>query len=180
MNVLVLGGTYFVGRHIVEKLITYHYVTLFNRGTNSNLFPNILKIIGDRNNKNDINKLQNKKFDCVIDVSGYNVNQVSPLIDVIKDNIPYYIYISSTAAINPTDDYAKGKKECEDVIIKKYDNYLILRPYYLCGNYDYTNRFDYSKWPDVYFENSDMKIIYDDVSDFSDMVVNVINLMEKK
>ena len=60
MKVLVVGGTYFVGRNIVEKLIKYnHNVTLFNRGTQS-VFSNLPKILGDRNT-DGVQKLKGKK-----------------------------------------------------------------------------------------------------------------------
>ena len=85
MNILVMGGTYFLGIHIVSELEhRNHNVVLFNRST-----------FGDRNT-DDIQILKGKTFDCVIDISGYTEKQVSSLIDVIHKTIPYYIFISST------------------------------------------------------------------------------------
>ena len=57
MNILVIGGTKFLGRHLVNSALAHgHEVTLFNRGqTNPDLFPNLETIIGDR--EHDIAKL---------------------------------------------------------------------------------------------------------------------------
>ena len=166
MNILVMGGTYFLGIHIVSELEhRNHDVVLFNRST-----------FGDRNT-DDIQKLKGKMFDCVIDISGYTRKQISSLIDVIHNTIPYYIFISSTAAELGSDQYAIDKKESEEEIMKRYDKYLIMRPYYLCGEFDYTDRFDYSKWPEVYWKGTNDKLSYDDVFLLSKKVVD---LMEDK
>ena len=57
MKLLILGGTKFLGRHLVDAALSAgHEVALFNRGkTNPTLFPNIETIIGDR--EHDIDKL---------------------------------------------------------------------------------------------------------------------------
>ena len=94
-----MGGTYFLGVHIVSELENRnHSVFLFNRST-----------LGDRNT-NDIQKLKGKMFDCVIDISGYTRKQISSLIDVIQNTTPYYIFISSTAVELGSDQYAKDKQ----------------------------------------------------------------------
>ena len=51
MKVLILGGTHFLGRHFVEQALSLGFeVTIFNRGkSNKNLFPEIEKLVGDRN-----------------------------------------------------------------------------------------------------------------------------------
>ena len=50
MDLLLIGGTQFVGRALVEKALERgHKVTMFNRGkTNPDLFPEVERIIGDR------------------------------------------------------------------------------------------------------------------------------------
>jgi len=71
MDILVLGGTKFVGRHIVRTALDRkHQVTLFNRGlTNPGLFPEIEKIAGDRDG--DLAPLRGRTWDAVIDTCGY-------------------------------------------------------------------------------------------------------------
>lgn len=49
MKILIIGGTRFVGRHLVEELIgRRHDLTMLNRG-NNNIFPQLKTITGDRN-----------------------------------------------------------------------------------------------------------------------------------
>ncbi len=71
MNILILGGTQFLGRYIVESAKKRgHNLTLFNRGkSNPNLFPSVKLIEGDQTK--DILKLGEGKWDVVIDTCGY-------------------------------------------------------------------------------------------------------------
>ena len=50
MKLLVLGGTLFLGRHVVQQALDDgHEVTIFTRGkTNPALFPAAEKLTGDR------------------------------------------------------------------------------------------------------------------------------------
>ena len=70
MRILVLGGTVFLGRHVVEAALARdHEVTLFNRGQdNPDLYPEIEKLRGDRNV--DLAALSGRSWDVVIDTSG--------------------------------------------------------------------------------------------------------------
>lgn len=96
MKVLVLGGTLFLGRAIVGlALADGHDVTLFNRGrTNPGLFDGVENLVGDRDG--DLNQLQGRKFDAVIDTSGYFPRQVQAVIDALDHNIAHYTFVSST------------------------------------------------------------------------------------
>ena len=71
MRILLLGGTRFVGRHLVqEALARGHSITLFNRGkTNLGLFPNVETRIGDRDG--GLKALEEGTWDAVIDTCGY-------------------------------------------------------------------------------------------------------------
>lgn len=95
VNVLVLGGTLFLGRAIVDRaLADGHDVTLFNRGrTNPGLFGGVENLVGDRDG--DLNQLQGRKFDAVIDTSGYFPRQVQAVIDALGDDIAHYTFVSS-------------------------------------------------------------------------------------
>ncbi|MGI9550361.1 MAG: hypothetical protein ACR2MT_04110, partial [Aurantibacter sp.] len=105
LNVLVLGGTNFLGPAIVKSLLKGgHEVTLFNRGvTNPHLFKDLTRIIGDRekgvsgytNLKN-----HNSRWDIVIDVWPQHPKFVKDAIAVIKKRTTHYIFISSIAAYN--------------------------------------------------------------------------------
>jgi 2'-hydroxyisoflavone reductase len=71
MNLLIIGGTRFLGRHLVDSALARgHQITLFNRGkTDPNLFPQLETILGDRDH--DIEKLSSRTWDAVIDTCGY-------------------------------------------------------------------------------------------------------------
>ncbi len=71
MKLLILGGTVFLGRHIVEAAVARgHDVTLFNRGQHyPDLFPGVEKLRGDRNT--DLTALEGRHWDAAIDTSGF-------------------------------------------------------------------------------------------------------------
>ena len=72
-KILILGGTEFVGRLLVGALLQNpnYEIYLFNRGkTNPHLFPEVKKIIGDRET-DDIKKIQTENWDYIIDFSSY-------------------------------------------------------------------------------------------------------------
>src|ERR1043166_5851824 len=71
MKILILGGTVFLGRHLVESALTKgHEVTLFNRGRqHPELFPQVEKLRGSR--EGDLEALRGRRWDAAIDPSGY-------------------------------------------------------------------------------------------------------------
>jgi 2'-hydroxyisoflavone reductase len=99
MKLLVLGGTRFVGRHLVAAgLARGHEVTLFNRGQHSARNPsdhltNVDTIYGDRNC--DLNKLKGRSWDAVFDTSGYLPRTVGASAEVLSRSVDRYIFISS-------------------------------------------------------------------------------------
>ncbi len=98
MRVLVLGGTLFLGRHVVEAALARgHEAVLFNRGRlNPRLFPQIEKLRGDRDG--DLAALRGRRFEAVIDSSGYRPEQVRAVTDVLGGAINHYVFISSISA----------------------------------------------------------------------------------
>src|SRR2546421_10651252 len=83
MKFLVLGGTVFLGRHVVESALARgHSVTLFNRGRqNPNLFPKVEKLRGDRDG--DLSALSGRRFDAVIDTSTYTPGQAYRMAKIL-------------------------------------------------------------------------------------------------
>lgn len=95
MNILILGGTRFLGRYLTETAIKRgHTVTLFNRGReNPDLFPEAETLIGNRNG--DLKALKGKKWDAVIDTCGFVPHAVRASADILSDSVKHYSFISS-------------------------------------------------------------------------------------
>ena len=98
-NLLVLGGTRFVGPAVVDAAIARGYeVTLFNRGkSNPTLYPELEKLRGDRNTK-DLASLEGRKFDMVVDPSCYLPRHAQEMAEVLGPNIGHYVMVSSISA----------------------------------------------------------------------------------
>jgi 2'-hydroxyisoflavone reductase len=170
MNIIILGGTKFVGRHLVDSALARgHVVTLFNRGkTNPGLFPHVETILGDRGR--DIERLSGRVWDALIDVAGYLPRIVRLSAVGLEKSVSRYVYISSISAyaslaragVNESDSLATMADEtveditettygplkvlCEKAVQETYDRRsLILRPGLIVGPNDPTDRFTY--WP---------------------------------
>jgi 2'-hydroxyisoflavone reductase len=172
-KILVLGGTKFIGRNLVEKLIFLdkYDVTLFNRQkTDSTLFPELTLLKGDRET-DEVSQFTNQYWDCVIDLSCFFPNSLEKLLNDLEGKIGRYIFISTlsvyeldknllefnikedfqTLSCNESEKsditmstYGKRKAECERVLLKaKWLNKIILRPSIVYGKYDDTDRFYY-------------------------------------
>lgn len=97
MKVLFMGGTGFIGPHMVRALVDAgHEVTLFNRGkTNSHLFPGLSKIKGDRLT-DDIKQLSGQQWDLIVDTSCYIPRAVDMLIEAVDtEHLKQYVFIST-------------------------------------------------------------------------------------
>ncbi len=95
MKILVLGGTRFVGRNLVEiALAEGHEVTLFHRGkTNPDLFPQIERIIGDRDG--GLSVLSGRRWDVAVDTCGYVPRIVKSSAEFLADSVEHYVFIST-------------------------------------------------------------------------------------
>src|SRR4026207_89224 len=97
MKLLIIGGTRFVGRHLVAAALGRgHEVTLFNRGTQPSTLPEVETIIGDRNK--DLNKLQGRRWDAVVDTCGYLPRNIQATAEVLSGVVERYVLISSQSA----------------------------------------------------------------------------------
>jgi nucleoside-diphosphate-sugar epimerase len=102
MELLVLGGTSFAGRHVVEAALAGgHRVTTFNRGrTNPSLFPDVRTLHGDRASGDYAALVGAGPFDAVVDMCAYVPRAVREAIGALGAdglNGPY-ILISSVSA----------------------------------------------------------------------------------
>ena len=172
MNILIIGGTKFLGRHLVESALARgHAVTLFNRGkTNPNLFPQVETILGDR--EYDLDKLAGHEWDAVIDVAGYFPRIVRLSATGLREagSVGRYVFISSISVYadvskvgidesHPVgriedetmeeitgESYGPLKALCEKAVQEIYgERALVVRPGLIVGPNDPTDRFTY--WP---------------------------------
>lgn len=95
MNILILGGTRFLGRYLTENAIKRgHTVTLFNRGKeNPDLFPEVETLIGDRNG--ELEALKGREWDAVIDTCGFVPRAVRESLELLSNSVGHYTFISS-------------------------------------------------------------------------------------
>lgn len=173
MNILILGGTLFLGRHLVDAgLANGHTVTLINRGkTNSDLYPEVEKIRGDRTNVDDLQILCDRHWDAVIDTCGYYPHIIQLSAQTLKNSVERYVFISSISVYGepPTtpdidenspvaqltgkylvdyavESYGNRKALCEQVIENELPGRTLnIRPGLIVGPYDPSDRFTY--WP---------------------------------
>ncbi len=170
LKILVLGGTGFIGPHMVrEALRRGHEVSLFNRGrTNNELFPDLKLYKGDRNS--GLQSLEGGNWDVVVDNSGYVPRHVEDSARLLSSVVSHYLYVStiSVYAVSPApiteesplatmedesveevtgETYGPMKGLCEQRVLTEVgaDRTTILRPTYICGPGDRTDRYTY--WP---------------------------------
>jgi 2'-hydroxyisoflavone reductase len=98
MKLLVLGGTRFLGRHLVEQALERgHDVTLLHRGrSHSGLFPQAAHLLADRDG--DLSVLAGGRWDAAIDTSAYVPRQVHALGPVLGTRVGHYQLVSSISA----------------------------------------------------------------------------------
>lgn len=98
LRILILGGTGFIGPHMVRYALDRgHSVTLFNRGrTNTHLFPEVEKLVGDRDGQ--LGALEGRNWDVVLDNSGYVPRHVRDSAQLLSDASDHYLF-TSTAGV---------------------------------------------------------------------------------
>lgn len=208
MKILIIGGTRFLGRHLVESALARgHEVTLFNRGkSNPDLFKQVQTIRGDR--EKDLDQIAGV-YDAVIDTCGYFPRIVRMSAEALKGKARSYVFISSISVyagfskigINESDPVGKIEDEtieeitgesygplkalCENAVQDVFgEQALIVRPGLIVGPHDPTDRFTY--WPvrvarggDVLTpEKPDVPIQIIDVRDLSDFVIELLQQNE--
>ena len=168
MDILIIGGTQFLGRALVETAVENgHQLTMFNRGkTNPDAFPHIETIIGDRDA--DLARLSGRTWDAVIDTCGYFPRQVRSSTQALLGRAGHYSFISSlsvypiagapnrdeNAELVPAADesveemtnenYGPLKVACENEALAAFaDKAAIIRSGLIVGPHDPTNRFTY-------------------------------------
>ena len=152
LDILILGGTFFVGPAIVDAALEGgHKVSLFNRGiTNPDLFPDLPLIKGDRETgPGCYAPLQNKKWDLVIDVWPEKAKLVEEATEALQGHATHYMFVSSiavyddfqevglheaSAVVKPREDesvwdYAEQKITAEKWVRQRFpQNHTLFRP----------------------------------------------------
>jgi len=167
MRILILGGTEFLGRHLVDAALTSgHEVTLFNRGrTNPDLYPDVEKLRGDRDG--NLAVLRSRQWDAVIDTSGYVPRVVRQSVELLKEAAQHYTFVSSISVYvdfsrigmdenasvgtlenvtteNVSEHYGALKALCEQEVQSTFgERALVVRPGLIVGSHDPTDRFTY-------------------------------------
>lgn len=154
-KILIMGGSQFVGKKIVEKFLEKNYtVYALNRGRRKNI-EGVIFLKADRNNFFEMeNVLKNIEIDIIVDVSAYIEEQVDILHKLMKNKFKQYILISSASVYNNIEytpvneeslvgenliwgDYAKNKYLAEKKTIENSNlynfKYTIFRPFYIYG-----------------------------------------------
>ena len=173
MDILILGGTVFLGRHLVHAALTRgHRITLFHRGQhNAGLFadePMVDVLHGDRDG--GLHSLRGRRWDAVIDTCGYVPRLVHDAATLLADQVEHYTFISTISVYpdpvrpglteadpvgildEPTTETVTGatygplKALCEQAAEDAMPGrVLTIRPGLIVGPHDPSDRFTY--WP---------------------------------
>jgi 2'-hydroxyisoflavone reductase len=184
LSILFLGGTGFIGPHQINRALDRgHTVTMFNRGSNSGLYGDrVEELIGNRDARIDdgLKVLQgDRRWDVVVDNSGYVPRHVRDTAELLKDRCDRYIYTSTVgvydfdqqrsvdinspllAAPEPDTEEVTGetygplKAECDRIVQSVLgDKATVVRPTYIIGPGDRTDRFTY--WVDRFHRGGDI------------------------
>ncbi len=168
MNLLIIGGTIFLGRALVDSARQRgHNITLFNRGLSQpDAYPDIETIRGDRNS--DLARLGGRHWDAVIDTCAYQPSQLRLSTAALRTAVEHYCFIS-TLSVYPVagesdrdesapvlslakeaseevtaESYGPLKVGCEAALMTAFpQSALIIRAGLIVGPYDPSNRFTY-------------------------------------
>ena len=182
MNVLVLGGTQFVGRHIAETLLAAgHAVSVFTRGLTPDELPaEAERLRGDRDlGAAGLHVLTDRSWDVCVDVSGYTARQVRASAETLRSSVKRYVFISAVSVYGDPDQrpvqethpllapagedvtevngetYGPLKVTCENIVREIFpDRFTVLRPQVVIGPHDPSGRYAY--WLQRAMQGSEM------------------------
>src|SRR5262249_38203524 len=172
MRLLILGGTQFLGRHLVDAALARDQAgATFTRGEQDGVLPRVVeRLVGNRDG--DLSPLAGLRWDAVIDTSGYVPRIVGASARPLGEQSNFYVFVSSISvykdwpgasaidesfAVSIVDDqsveevtgetYGALKARCDREVEAAFaGRCAIVRPGLIVGPYDPTNRFTY--WPD--------------------------------
>lgn len=166
MKILVIGGSYFLGRHFVNLALEEGMdITVFNRGTRPYNSGRIKELTGDRAVEDDLKKI-NGNYDAIVDFCGYRKGDILSVKKTLDGCFGRYVFVSTVdvykrgtgrllnedAELETRDfggeagAYILGKASLEEEIIQ-CDDYCIIRPAVIYGPGNYAPRENiYFKW----------------------------------
>lgn len=149
-----MGGTRFIGVNLTKILVQQgHEVVLFNRGNKPAPVAGIQQIHGDRTDPQQLKeKLAKEKFDAIYDNNGRELSDTQPLVELFKDQVQHFIYISSAGvylkspqmphiegdAVDPNSRH-KGKFATENYLAEMGVPWTSIRPTYIYGPGNYND-----------------------------------------
>lgn len=154
MRILVMGGTRFIGVSLTKILTTQgHSVVLLNRGNKPAPVDGVEQIKCDRTNHAQLKeKLAGQKFDAIFDNTGRELADTKPLVELFKDQIAHFIYVSSAGVYLPSEQMPhreddpldpqsrhKGKYETEAYLKAEGVPFTSIRPTYIYGSGNYND-----------------------------------------
>lgn len=159
---LVLGGSEFAGRAIVEEGLSRGWeVVAFNRGVNGSLDPRAKHVAGDRLDSGTLAPLLDRDWDLVLDTWSGAPVAVRDSARALSDRAARYVYISSESVystppplgvteLSPTVDaspdgqtgeYAERKRGAEMAVREAFgDRALLARVGLILGRYENVGR----------------------------------------
>ena len=152
MRILVIGGTRFIGVYLTRQLVEAgHEVVLLNRGNHPSPIDGLETIVCDRTDPTALTSaLTGRTFDAIYDNNGRELAHTQPLVDLFKDKIQQYIYVSSAGVYAKSDQMPhvegdpvdpnsrhKGKHHTEDYLHSSGIPFTSIRPVYIYGPQNY-------------------------------------------
>ncbi|NET57092.1 MAG: NAD-dependent epimerase/dehydratase family protein [Symploca sp. SIO2E6] len=154
MRILIMGGTRFIGVYLTKILVEQgHEVVLFNRGNKPAPVAGIKQIHGDRHDSAQLQEqLSSQEFDAIFDNNGRELRDTQPLVEIFKDRIQHFIYMSSAGVYLKSDQLPhvegdtvdpksrhKGKHQTEAYLADQNLPFTAIRPTYIYGPQNYND-----------------------------------------
>ena len=171
-DILIIGGSYFAGRVLLEKLIQEkdYNIFIYNRGNIRLNWKEVTEFVGDRDNEERMKQvIPDKEWDAVIDFCAYTPEHIEKAVRSVPGKLNHYIFISTTTVyqdildlpikenapkltdiqpeLGPYADYGfnKWRSECklQEECKKRGIRFTSLRPAIIYGRYNYAPRESY-------------------------------------
>jgi len=150
MNVLIIGGTRFVGHFLVWRLLAQgHRVTLLHRGLTLDSFgARVERLHADRTTPDFARHLAHRRFEACVDFAAYTPSDAQGVVDTLTGQVGHYVFISTgqvylvregcprparetdaegPVMARPTEaterdewDYGMGKRGCEEILAQAH------------------------------------------------------------